>query len=46
MFEITPSGQPLQEDKTQPEAVTDLINTDRNTFPGQQINQLKYDIKA
>lgn len=38
MFEITPSGQPHREDKTQPEAVTDLIDTDRNKFPGQQIN--------
>lgn len=38
MFEITPSGQPHRGDKTQPEAVTDLIDTDRNKFPGQQIN--------
>lgn len=38
MFEITPSGQPQQETKTQPKAVTDLIDTDRNKFAGQQMN--------
>lgn len=38
MFEITPSGQPQQENKTQPKAVTDLMDTDRNKFAGQQMN--------
>lgn len=46
MFEVTPSGQPQQEDKTKPEAVTDLIDTHRNKFAGRQINLLKYDNKA